>query len=123
MDKNVILGIGNILMQDEGFGVRVVEELARRHTFPDNVEVLDGGTLGMELMRFIKGADRLIIIDAVNGGGVPGDFYHFTKEEVKAYFKNWGFRTCWRHWNYWNSLCRKLLYWVFSRPLSMLVWN
>ncbi len=88
MDKNVILGIGNILMQDEGFGVRVVEELTRRYVFPDNVEVLDGGTLGMELMRFIKGAVRLIIIDAVNGGGAPGDFYHFTKEEVQAYFKH-----------------------------------
>ena len=88
MTKIVILGIGNILMQDEGFGVRVVEELTRRYTFPDNVQILDGGTLGMELMRFIKGADCLLILDAVNGGGSPGDVYQFVNEEVKAYFKH-----------------------------------
>ncbi|WP_371368697.1 Hydrogenase 2 maturation protease [Sporomusa rhizae] len=88
MDKVVVLGVGNILMQDEGFGVRVVEELARRYTFPDNVEILDGGTLGMELLRFITGATRLLIIDAVNGGGSAGDFYHFANEEVKTYFKH-----------------------------------
>lgn len=88
MDKVVILGVGNILMQDEGFGVRVVEELARRYTFPDNVEILDGGTLGMELLRFITGTTRLLIIDAVNAGGKAGDFYHFANEEVKIYFKH-----------------------------------
>lgn len=88
MEKIVILGVGNILMQDEGFGVRVVEELTRRYRFPDNVLVLDGGTLGMELLRFVTGADRLLIIDAVSGGGNPGDLYQFANEEVKAYFKN-----------------------------------
>ena len=88
MEKIVVLGIGNILMQDEGFGVRVIEELTRRYTFPDTVQVLDGGTLGMELLRFIKGADRLLIIDAVNGGSEPGDFFQFANEEVKAYFKH-----------------------------------
>jgi hydrogenase maturation protease len=88
MGKIVVLGIGNILMQDEGFGVRVVEELTRRYTFPDTVEVLDGGTLGMELLRFIKGADRLLIIDAINGGSEPGAFFQFANEEVKAYFKH-----------------------------------
>lgn len=88
MEKIIVLGIGNILMQDEGFGVRVVEELTRRYTFPDSVQVLDGGTLGMELLGFIKGADRLLIIDAVNGGEAPGTFYRFANEEVKAYFKH-----------------------------------
>ena len=88
MEKIIILGVGNILMQDEGFGVRVVEELTRRYRFPDNVQVLDGGTLGMELLRFVTGADRLLIIDAVSGGGSPGDLYYFANDEVKAYFKN-----------------------------------
>ncbi|MDF2876375.1 MAG: hybD 1, partial [Sporomusa sp.] len=88
MEKIIVLGVGNILMQDEGFGVRVVEELTRRYRFPDNVQVLDGGTLGMELLRFITGADRLVIIDAVNGGGEPGELYRFANEDVKAYFKN-----------------------------------
>ncbi|MDF2568532.1 MAG: hybD 1 [Sporomusa sp.] len=88
MEKTVVLGVGNILMQDEGFGVRVVEELTRRYTFTDNVQVLDGGTLGMELLRFISGANRLLIIDAVNGDGAPGKLYQFANEEVKAYFKH-----------------------------------
>lgn len=87
MEKIIVLGVGNILMQDEGFGVRVVEELTRRYAFPDNVQVLDGGTLGMELLRFIAGAGRLLIIDAVNGGCPPGEFYQFANEEVKAYFR------------------------------------
>ncbi|MBP2634990.1 MAG: hybD 1 [Firmicutes bacterium] len=87
MEKVVVLGVGNILMQDEGFGVRTIEELSRRYVFPDNVEVLDGGTLGMELLRFIDGADRLLIIDAVNGDGQPGTCYQFSNEEVKSYFK------------------------------------
>lgn len=87
MEKVVVLGIGNILMQDEGFGVRTIEELGQRYAFPDNVEVLDGGTLGMELLRFIDGADRLLIIDAINGDGPPGTFYQFSNEDVKAYFK------------------------------------
>jgi hydrogenase maturation protease len=54
---------------------------------PDNVQVLDGGTLGMELLRFIDGADRLLIVDAVDGDGLPGKFYRFTNDEVKKYFK------------------------------------
>ncbi|SDE83739.1 HyaD/HybD family hydrogenase maturation endopeptidase [Sporomusa acidovorans] len=87
MEKTIVLGVGNILMQDEGFGVRVVEEISRRYTFPKNVQALDGGTLGMELLNFIKGAEYLLIIDAVNGGGQPGDLYQLTGEEVKAYFK------------------------------------
>lgn len=109
MEKIVVLGIGNILMQDEGFGVRVVEELTRRYTFPDTVEVLDGGTLGMELLRFIKGADRLLIIDAINGGSEPGAFFSLPMRKsrlilnIKYPCTNWGFRTCWRRWKYWKS--------------------
>ena len=87
MKEITVLGIGNILMQDEGFGVRVVEEFTQRYSFPENVQVLDGGTLGMELLRFISGSKRLLIIDAVDGGGSPGDFYQFSHQEVKAYFK------------------------------------
>ena len=62
MAKTVVLGVGNILLSDEGFGVRVAEALSQRFLFPDTVEVLDGGTLGIELMRFLDGAKRLILI-------------------------------------------------------------
>lgn len=88
MEKITVLGVGNILMQDEGFGVRVVERLLAGYSFPGNVEVLDGGTLGMELLRFLVGTDKLILVDAINGHLPPGSFYHFNHDEVKAYFKD-----------------------------------
>lgn len=88
MEKIVVLGIGNILMQDEGFGVRVIEMLNQSHSFPPHVQLLDGGTLGMELLRFIDGAERLLILDAINGDGPPGTHYQLSNEEVSAYFKN-----------------------------------
>ncbi|EAX46611.1 hydrogenase expression/formation protein [Thermosinus carboxydivorans Nor1] len=87
MKQVTVLGIGNILLRDEGFGVRVVEELLRRHTFPPYVQVLDGGTLGMELLRFLTGTDRLIIIDAIAGDGPPGTLYEFKDQAVKSYFR------------------------------------
>ena len=86
-DKITVLGVGNILLQDEGIGVRVIEEMTRRFTFPEHVEVLDGGTLGMELMRFLMGTDKLILIDAIDGNLPPGSIYEFEKEAVKAYFR------------------------------------
>lgn len=87
MTQITVLGIGNILMQDEGFGVRVVEQLLRQYSFPSNVQVLDGGTLGMELLRFLIGTDKLILVDAVSGNLSPGSIYQFHNDEVKAYFK------------------------------------
>jgi len=86
-DQITVLGVGNILLQDEGFGVRVVEKLMSYYTFPENVEVLDGGTLGMELMRFLMGTDKLIIIDAIAGNGPPGTVYEMEQDQVKAYFR------------------------------------
>ena len=82
-----MLGVGNILMQDEGFGVRVIEELLSRYSFPENVQVLDGGTLGMELLRFLIDTDKLILVDAVSGDLPPGSIYQFNHDEVKTYFK------------------------------------
>ncbi len=82
-----VLGIGNILLRDEGFGVRAVEELLGRYRFPAAVQVLDGGTLGMDLLRFITGTKRLVVVDAIAGGGPPGTFYRFAGDEVKAYFR------------------------------------
>ena len=82
-----VLGVGNILLQDEGFGVRVIEEMTRRFSFPPYVQVLDGGTLGMELLRFLDGTEKLILVDAIAGGKPPGTLYQFYNDEVTAYFK------------------------------------
>ena len=86
MANTVVLGVGNILLSDEGFGVRVVEALSKRFHFPESVDVLDGGTLGIELMRFLDGAERLILIDAIHGTE-PGSFRILRGEEVRLYFQ------------------------------------
>lgn len=86
MKQITVMGIGNILLQDEGFGVRVVEELHRRYHFPETVQVLDGGTLGMDLLRFISGSEKLLVVDAIAGDGPPGSFYRLAGEEVRVYF-------------------------------------
>lgn len=86
-NKITVLGIGNILLQDEGFGVRVVETMNAGYSFPENVQVLDGGTLGMELLRYVMDTDKLLIVDAVSGDLPPGSLYEFANDAVKAYFK------------------------------------
>ncbi len=60
----LIMGIGNVLLSDEGVGVKTVEELERRFSFPEGVELLDGGTAGIELLTYIRNREVVIIIDA-----------------------------------------------------------
>lgn len=83
----LILGVGNILLSDEGLGVRVVELLKENYIFPDNVKLLDGGTLGIDLLYFLEGIEKLIVVDAILGGKAPGTLYKFSGAEVEAYFK------------------------------------
>jgi len=78
----MILGVGNILLSDEGFGVRVVEALEERYDFPDNVSVIDGGVLGINLMGIISEADQLIVVDVIRNGGRPGDLYRIDGEAI-----------------------------------------
>ena len=80
--KTVILGIGNILLSDEGIGVHVANELLKRELPPD-VSVVEGGTDGFRLLNVITEADRLIIVDAVRGGDNPGTIYRFDIQDVK----------------------------------------
>ena len=67
----LILGIGNILWADEGFGIRAVEALHARYAFPDNVRVMDGGTQGIFLLPWVRNARQLLILDAVDYGLPP----------------------------------------------------
>ncbi|MBI5287101.1 MAG: HyaD/HybD family hydrogenase maturation endopeptidase [Deltaproteobacteria bacterium] len=73
-----VLGVGNLLLRDEGVGVRVIEYIMDNGLLPQDIEVIDGGTGGMRLIPIIQDADHLIIIDAVRGGGRPGDIYRLT---------------------------------------------
>ena len=72
LPRITILGVGNILLSDEGVGVRVVEFLNAHYSFPDHVLLVDGGVLGMQLMGLIGESDVLIVIDAVMNGNAPG---------------------------------------------------
>ena len=82
-----VLGIGNIILRDEGFGVRAVEYLEEHFSFPADVCLLDGGTLGPELLHFVTGTEHLLILDAVSGDGAPGTVYRFEDDAVMAHFQ------------------------------------
>ncbi len=84
----LILGIGNILLSDEGVGCRTVEELERRYQFPETVRLLDGGTAGMELIGAIAEADHLILIDALVAGRPPGTVVRVEGADVPATFQS-----------------------------------
>ena len=81
----LVLGIGNILWADEGFGVRVVEEFHRRYAVPDNVTILDGGTQGLYLVNYLEEADCLIVFDAIDYGLEPGQLKIVRDDEVPKF--------------------------------------
>jgi hydrogenase maturation protease len=81
--KILILGIGNLLLRDEGVGVHAVRELEGRK-LPSHVEVIDGGTSLMELLPIIQEAERIIVIDALRGGGEPGTLYRVFPDDLMA---------------------------------------
>ncbi len=83
----LVLGVGNILLTDEGIGVRVVEQLEHRYAIPEGVEVMDGGTAGMELLSSIAKRGHVILIDAVNTGAEAGTVVTLVGEQVPALFK------------------------------------
>ncbi|HYN77589.1 MAG TPA: HyaD/HybD family hydrogenase maturation endopeptidase [Lamprocystis sp. (in: g-proteobacteria)] len=81
----LILGIGNVLWADEGFGVRVVEELAGRYRFGPKVRLLDGGTQGIYLVDQVRWADVLVVFDAVDYGLQPGTLKRVEGGEVPKF--------------------------------------
>ncbi|MEQ4675028.1 HyaD/HybD family hydrogenase maturation endopeptidase [Providencia vermicola] len=82
----LVLGVGNILLSDEGIGVRIVEALEERYHLPECVEVLDGGTAGMELIGPMASRDHLIIADVVLSSQQPGSLLVLRDDEVPALF-------------------------------------
>jgi hydrogenase maturation protease len=77
----LILGIGNILLKDEGVGVHVVNKL-KEIPLPNNVEVIDGGTAGLDLTDFIANRKKVIVIDTVKAGDKPGTIYRLTEKNL-----------------------------------------
>ena len=79
-----IFGIGNLLLEDEGFGVHVVNYLEKTYDFPENVMLQDVGTAGIYMSPFLEECDPVFVIDVVDIDGEPGSFHHFTLEDVKS---------------------------------------
>jgi hydrogenase maturation protease len=78
--------MGNILLEDEGLGIRALELLKRDYAFPPGVELLDGGTTGMGLLDDIGGRDHVLVLDAVQTGEPPGTLVVMRGSEVPVYF-------------------------------------
>lgn len=81
MNHTVVLGIGNLLLKDEGLGIHVASRMMEMH-LPQNVEVVDGATAIWDVVSLADSADRLIIVDAVRGGGAPGTIYRLSLDDI-----------------------------------------
>ncbi|HHJ98514.1 MAG TPA: hydrogenase maturation protease [Actinobacteria bacterium] len=67
----LVLGIGNVLMLDEGIGNRVAVELEKNYSFPDDVRIMDAGTMGLGMMHLFRGVEFMLVVDAMDGSGHP----------------------------------------------------
>lgn len=76
-----VLGIGNLLLKDEGIGIHVIEAL-KKEALPDNVELVDGAASGFDLLPIIEACDKLIVIDAIKTSEQPGVIYQFDPQEI-----------------------------------------
>jgi hydrogenase maturation protease len=79
-----ILGVGNLLLADEGFGVHCIRQLEESFVFPPNIELLDGGTAGIMLAPFMEDKKLVLVIDVVNSKDAPGTILTFDDSEVSA---------------------------------------
>jgi len=82
--KIMVMGVGNILLSDEGLGVRFLDELTKM-PLPENVELLEGGTAGLELVHLVQEVDFLIIVDAVNAKAEPGALFRFHPDDIQVF--------------------------------------
>ncbi len=73
----LVLGIGNLLMADDGVGVRALQLLADRYRFPEQVSLVEGGTLGLDLLPQVQDAQRLLLIDAIETDAAPGTLVRY----------------------------------------------
>jgi len=83
LEKTIILGIGNLLLKDEGVGIHAIRALEGRD-LPPGVELIDGGTAGFDLLPLLEGADKIIVVDALRGGEPPGAVYRLTPADCQA---------------------------------------
>jgi hydrogenase maturation protease len=83
----LVLGVGNILLSDEGVGIRVVERLLARYLLPPEVEVIDGGTMGLDLLGYFQDRSHVLLIDAVKSGRPAGTVSRLELTDPSAHFR------------------------------------
>jgi hydrogenase maturation protease len=84
--KITLLGLGGILMRDDGVGVHAVKAVQERFHVPPELDIVDGGTAGLDLLPFIEGRDRILFVDAVDFGKEPGFIGELTNDDIPAFF-------------------------------------
>lgn len=82
----LVIGVGSPLMGDDGLGLAALEALRAGWTFEPELELMDGGTWGMNLLPFIETVPRVLILDAIRAGGEPGDFVRLEDDEIPRFF-------------------------------------
>jgi hydrogenase maturation protease len=85
--KAVVLGVGNLILADEGVGVRVIEALERDYALPEGVVAIDAGTASMEMLEDLSDLDFLLVVDAIAAGKPPGTLVKLTGDEVPVFFR------------------------------------
>lgn len=83
----LVLGIGNTIMSDDGVGSRVVKRIREEYSFPTGVSLLEGGTLGLDLLPHLEGISRLLIVDALETGKLPGTIVRLSGDEIPSAFR------------------------------------
>ena len=86
MTRTIVIGLGNPLMGDDGAGVAALERLRLDWELPAEVELVDGGTWGMNLLPLVESAERLILLDAIRTGAPPGTLTVLERSELPRYF-------------------------------------
>ncbi len=86
MSRTLVLGLGNPLMGDDGAGVAALNRLRDDWRVPDEVELVDGGTWGMNLLPLLESHDQVILLDAIHTGARPGTLVLLRREELPRYF-------------------------------------
>ena len=82
-----VVGLGNLILSDEGVGVHVVQRLAEAYSFPDDVALIDGGTSAIDLLDQLIDAEHIIFIDAAQTGGPPGSIVALEGARLPVWFR------------------------------------
>lgn len=83
--RKIILGLGNLLYQDEGFGIHAIKALQAAWLAPDTVELIDGGVLGLSLLPLVEESSHLLVLDVVDIGQPPGTIYEMEGEQIPLF--------------------------------------